>query len=71
LADPEELEFMGIRDYFGDGTIALVEWSEKGAEYLASPDIVISINIDPAGRQFKIEARSAKGAKILQNCKCI
>jgi tRNA threonylcarbamoyladenosine biosynthesis protein TsaE len=71
LADPEELEFMGIRDYFGDGTIALIEWSEKGGEYLASPDLVISINIERAGRRFSVEARSAKGAKILQNCTCV
>lgn len=71
LADPEELEFMGIRDYFGDGTIALIEWSEKGGEYLASPDLVISINIEREGRRFCVEARSAKGAKILQNCTCV
>lgn len=71
LADPEELEFMGIRDYFGDGTIALIEWSEKGGEHLASPDLVISINIERSGRRFGIEAKSARGAKILQNCRCV
>ena len=71
LADPEELEFMGIRDYFGTGNIALIEWSENGAEYLASPDLVISINIVPTGRQFSVEATSVKGAKILQGCKTL
>lgn len=69
LADPEELEFMGIRDYFGGGAVALVEWSEKGGEYLASPDVVISITMSTSGRQFNLEATTALGAKLLQQCK--
>lgn len=71
LADPEELEFMGIRDYFGGGAVALVEWSEKGGEYLASPDLVISITMSTSGRQFNLEATTAVGAKLLQQCKRI
>lgn len=71
LADPEELEFMGIRDYFGGGAVALVEWSEKGGEYLASPDLVISITMSTSGRQFNLEATTALGAKLLQQCKRI
>ena len=70
LADPEELEFMGIRDYFDGDSITLFEWSQNGGEYLASPDLVISINIVPSARQFTIEAKSAKGAEVLQRCQC-
>jgi len=71
LSDPEELEFMGIRDYFGGDAIALVEWSQKGGEYLASPDLVININATPSGRQFVLESKSALGVKLLQQCKRI
>ncbi len=39
LADPEELEFTGARDYFNSSSICLIEWPEKAAGYLAEADI--------------------------------
>lgn len=71
LADPEELEFMGIRDYFGQNSISLVEWAEKGAECLASADLAITINATGDGRQFAVCARSQHGASVLQHCERI
>lgn len=68
LADPEELEFMGIRDYLDGDTVCLFEWPDKGAEYLAAPDITINIEHVEAHdhqRSFQISAESSKGANIL------
>ncbi|MEG3765943.1 tRNA (adenosine(37)-N6)-threonylcarbamoyltransferase complex ATPase subunit type 1 TsaE [Alteromonas sp. 14N.309.X.WAT.G.H12] len=65
LADPEELEFMGIRDYFAESTICLVEWPQKGAEYLAAADLVISINVHDNSRKIMIAAKTPKGAGVL------
>ncbi len=71
LSDPEELEFMGVRDYFADNCLCLIEWAEKGAECLAPADLVISIRTINNGRQFLLTATTSQGAKVLQLCKRI
>ncbi len=57
LCDPEELEFMGIRDYL-NVSIALVEWPDKGAGMLPSADLVLMLEPRGEGRQVSIEGDS-------------
>ena len=66
LADPEELEFMGIRDYFDPDCICLIEWPDKGAGLLASADLHISIEYTQTGRALSMQAKSAKGSELLR-----
>lgn len=66
LADPEELEFMGIRDYFADNTICLIEWAEKGADLLSPPDLLVNIGYAENARNIELVAQSTMGQQIIQ-----
>jgi len=65
LADPEELEFIGIRDYFGDFSVCLVEWPERGLGFLPPADLVIRIERAGPGRQLYYRAATGLGKRML------
>ncbi len=55
LGDPEELEYVGGRDYFDENALCLIEWPEKAAGFLPKADISIHLRYQGEGREVKIE----------------
>ena len=65
LADPEELEYLGIRDYFNENSVVLVEWPDKGLGFLPDPDVIIQLTYVDDGRNVTIRSNSEKGEHLL------
>lgn len=65
LGDPEELEYMGIRDYFDGASICLIEWPERGNGVLPQADLTVSIVQQGRGRLLTLQGQSDRGRQIL------
>ena len=66
LSDPEELEYIGIREYLKPNSLQLIEWPELGKGAIAHSDI--SINISGSGdiRTLNITSQTKIGKLILE-----
>ena len=54
LNDPEELEYIGISDYFAQDGLCFIEWPDKGEGFLPRPDCEISLTVQGTGRRAEM-----------------
>jgi tRNA threonylcarbamoyladenosine biosynthesis protein TsaE len=66
LNDPEELESIGMREYFLDGHIQLFEWPDLGKGMIPDADISINRSGKEDKRKICITAHTDIGEKISQ-----
>jgi len=69
LGDPEELEYMGVRDYFSDEMLCLVEWPERGTGAIGRADIELTLSYRGSERELTVCAVSEKWRNIIQQMK--
>ena len=59
LGDPEELEYMGIRDYFAGDNICLIEWPSRGHGILPDADVQLTLVPEGDGRRLLVTGELA------------
>jgi tRNA threonylcarbamoyladenosine biosynthesis protein TsaE len=66
LTDPEELEYLGIRDLLEQNALLLVEWPDRGTGALPAPDLAIHIRHLPDGRFLELVPHTKIGMELLE-----
>jgi tRNA threonylcarbamoyladenosine biosynthesis protein TsaE len=64
LGDPEELEYLGLRDLLDGQSLLLVEWPERGKGVLPPPDLRIRIAHAGQSRDLELVAAGPRGAEL-------
>ena len=65
LGDPEELEYLGYRDYLNADTYCFIEWPERAAGYLERIGLEIEIEYRDSCRSLSGRAGNAWGERLL------
>lgn len=68
LADPGELEPLGVRDMLSDGAILLIEWPSKAGARLPPLDLTVAISYGdgPEDRSVRLTGSSPEGIRVLE-----
>lgn len=73
LCDPEELEFLAIRDLLTPPFITLIEWPAKGSGFIPKADFELNLEIssiegqENPGRELNFIAKNKKSENILND----
>ncbi|MBE9610374.1 tRNA (adenosine(37)-N6)-threonylcarbamoyltransferase complex ATPase subunit type 1 TsaE [Chitinilyticum piscinae] len=61
FSDPEEWEDAGFREHFNPHSVCLIEWADKAAGLLPTPDWRIMLRPEGEGRRARIDVFSTQG----------
>jgi len=67
IEDPEELEYLALRDLYGDNSVLLVEWPDRGKNHLPEPDLVLNFGEKDEVRFVACHSPSARGRQLAES----
>jgi len=65
IADPGELEWLGLDALSDPAAIVLVEWPERGKGALPASDLELELTYSGSGRRVSLRPSSARGEHLL------
>lgn len=65
IADPGELEWLGLDALSDPAALVLVEWPERGAGALPKPDLIVHLGYAGLGRKALMEPRTERGRSVV------
>ena len=65
LADPGELDYLGLVDMLAAGSLVLVEWAARGGDRLPRADLRITLDYDADARRAVCQALTPAGAAVV------
>lgn len=66
IEDPEELEYLALRDLFDQDSTLLVEWPDRGGSFLPAPDLVLKFGENHESRFVVCQVRSERGRLLAE-----
>ena len=66
IEDPEELEYLAIRDLYDANTVLMVEWPDRGDSYLPAPDVVLEFGEKGESRFINCRVFSQHGRELAE-----
>ena len=69
IAEPGELEWLGLADLTAEPHLLLVEWPERAGGALPAADLCVKLAHAGAARDLALEAMSERGRAWLRNAK--
>jgi tRNA threonylcarbamoyladenosine biosynthesis protein TsaE len=65
IADPGELEWLGLDALSDPAALVLVEWPERGRGALPVADLELELGYSGSGRHARLQTRTVRGERLL------
>ena len=65
LVDPEELDYLGLRDLLDQDSVLIVEWPQRGGLDLPQPDLEIRLAYQADARVLEFVPHSPAGSALV------